>query len=433
MHIEYFLFPVFLLIAFWLIPKIAFIKNADLTTREVKLLLAIKMLSGIAGAFYFSHIALQGDYLPFNTEGKAQYELLISNPKLFFTDFSHDIKSYGFGGLLECSNSFWGYLRFNLLFKCIALFNLISGGNFYFNSVIFCSLVFFGHIAFYRTFSEMYPGQRLKIVFASFFLPSLFLYTCCVHKDGIVFLGSGMVSFIFYVILTRPQSIRSKHMWSFCAAIGTIFIFRNYVLIALLPAMAIALLCKWLPYPRKLIFITSYFCCFVLFFLTGTRHSALNLPAAVVKRKDAFISLGEGTTNIPMNELYPTLKSFLINLPQVINHFCLRPYLWEFASPGVFLTALELLFYQLLLISFVFFRKKGVSMVNNFNVFGLAFFINMVLIIGYTIPNVGAIVRYRSTIWVFLICPLLCVTDWYKVIALLPFKRASQRHNSAQT
>jgi len=39
----------------------------------------------------------------------------------------------------------------------------------------------------------------------------------------------------------------------------------------------------------------------------------------------------------------------------------------------------------------------------------------MVLIIGYTIPNVGAIVRYRSIIWIFALCPMVCCIDWARL------------------
>ena len=87
MSIEYLFFTIFLLLSFWVIPKISFIKHADLTARETRLLLALKILSGIVCAFYFGRIPPIGDYLGYNTEGKFQYELLLSNPKLFFTDF----------------------------------------------------------------------------------------------------------------------------------------------------------------------------------------------------------------------------------------------------------------------------------------------------------------------------------------------------------
>ncbi|MEP7106642.1 MAG: hypothetical protein ABI760_01645 [Ferruginibacter sp.] len=414
MKIEFFLFVIYVVLSLWAIPKIPFIRHADLTSRETRLLLILKILSGIVGAFYFGEITSSSDYISFNEGGKMQYELLLSNPKLFFTDFSIDMNTYGLGGFFDTKNSFWADLRFNLLNKFIAILNLVTRGNFYFNTIIFCTVLFFGHIAFYRVYSEIYKGNKLKILFACFCLPSLLLYTSCIHKDGIVFLSIGLISYIFYRKLSSPGTIHVKYILFFLLGITTIFLFRNYVLVAIIPAIITALLCKLLSYKKEFVLLITYSFFFLLFFLTGFSKSSLNLPAAVIQRKADFAALGEAKTNIPLNGLYPTFQSFIINFPQAVNHYLFRPYLWEFSQLSVLLTAIELFVYQMIILAFVFFRKKNTMAVNSFNVFGLALVFNMILIIGYTIPNIGAIVRYRSIFWVFMICPLLCNTDWQR-------------------
>jgi hypothetical protein len=64
-------------------------------------------------------------------------------------------------------------------------------------------------------------------------------------------------------------------------------------------------------------------------------------------------------------------------------------------------------------------RKK----VNHpFIYFCLFFSLSMLLMIGYTIPIIGAIVRYRSIYLPLLILPLICYTDWYKLKNLLHIK-----------
>ncbi len=417
MRIEYLLFTIYVALAFWGIPKIPFIRQSDLSAREIKFLLALKMLSGLAFAFYFEKISINFDYLGNNVEGKIQYELLLSNPRLFFTDFTSDINTYGLGRLFETKDSFWANLRFNLVFKFIAILNLVTKGNFYFNSIIFSSIVFFGHIAFYRIYSGIYKGRKLKILFACFGLPSILLYTSCVHKDGIVFLSIGIISYIFYRFLSSPRSVSIKYILLFFLGLATIFLFRNYVIVAIAPALLTALFCKVLPYKKRFVFLITYTFFFLLFFLSGFSKSFLNLPAAVVQRKADFAALGDANTNIQMNELYPTIQGFILNLPQAINHYLFRPYLWEFSQPSVLLTAIELFVYQMIFLAFIFYRKKPAMTVHPFNIFGLALVLNMMLIIGYTIPNIGAIVRYRSIFWVFLICPLLCDTDWKELFS----------------
>ncbi len=415
MSVSFVFIVIFLVVSFWLIPRISFIRHTNLSSRRVQLLLAFKILISLQAAYYFTNLSTNVDYLDNNEGGKFHFNLLLSDPILFFTDFKNDIHAYGFGGMFKSENSFWAYLRFNLLHKFIAILDLFTWGNFYFNTVIFSTIVFFGHIAFYRIFSEIYKGQQLAILIASFLLPSLLLYTSCIHKDGIVFLCLGMLSFTFHRFLTPLSPAPFKYYPFFFVSLLIIFLFRNYVVIAILPAILSTFFCKIIVQKRRLVLVITYAFYFLLFFLSSFSQSFLNIPAAVVERKNDFGTLLGGNTNIAMNELQPKFLSFVANLPQAINHALLRPYLWEFPQLSVILTAFELLTYQLLIIAFIFFRKKQAGPIALFNIFGLAFFFNMMLIIGYTIPNVGAIVRYRSIFWVYLIVPAICNIDWNKL------------------
>ena len=415
MSISFVFILIFLVCSFWAIPKLSFVRHSKLSSRQVQLLLAFKIFISLLAAYYFKNLSTNVDYLANNEDGKIHYNLLLSNPILFFTDFKNDIHTYGFSGLFKAENSFWAYLRFNLLHKFIAILDLFTKGNFYFNTVIFSTIVFFGHIAFYRLFSEIYKERQRLILMVCFCLPSLLLYTSCIHKDGIVFLCLGFVSHIFYRFLSSQRRIPFKYYVFFFVALLAIFLFRNYVVIAIIPAMLATLLCKYVKQKRLLVIVIAYAFFFLLFYISSFSHSFLNIPAAVVERKNDFATLLGGNTNITMNELQPNFQSFVANFPQAINHSLFRPYLWEFPQLSVLLTAFELLIYQLLIIAFIFFRKKQAGSLSLFNIFGLAFFFNMMLIIGYTIPNVGAIVRYRSIFWVFLICPLLCNIEWAKI------------------
>jgi len=412
MHIEFLYFACYILLSFWLVPKFSFVKNSGLSGTETRSLLAFKIFTAIACAFYFDKIFVTADYVSYNMDGKAQYELLLSDPKLFFTDFRNNMDVYGLGGMLNSSYSFWGYLRFQLLFKFIALLDLVTHGNFYLNSALFSSIVFLGHIAFYRIYIDLYKGQKIKILLACFLLPSLLLYTACVHKDGIVFCSLAVVSFIFYSCLKEKSYLSLKTSLIFILAIITIFLFRNYVLVALFPAMLTAYLCKNLAYQKKWIILGSYVVYALLFFISGLIHHTLSLPEAVIKRKLDFALLPEGRTNIPMRELLPSVQSFVKNLPQVVNHSVFRPYLWEFPGTGVLLAALELFVYQMLLLISIYSFAKKRNIVNLFNIYGFCLFVNMILIIGYTIPNVGAIVRYRSLFWILIITPVACNIQW---------------------
>ena len=153
----------------------------------------------------------------------------------------------------------------------------------------------------------------------------------------------------------------------------------------------------------------------VIFFSSVYGPNELNLPESVVQRKQAFELLPKGKTNIELNDLQPTLTSFLHNLPQALNHAILRPYVWEYASWSVRMAGLEVMGYVLIFVLWVFLHRKGMSLNSRLILFGLFLFLSMMLVIGYTIPNIGAIVRYRSIFWAFAICPLVGSMDWKRM------------------
>ena len=409
------LFVLFVALILWGMPRIGFIRRSGLSVSEARVLLGIKIITGVLFALSFKYFSPNIDYIHINEEGIGHYRLLINEPRNFFKDVSIDMQQYGIGGLFETKNSFWAYIRFTLMYKVMAVVNLLTRGDFIFNTALFSSLVFFGHMAFFRVFYAMYPSRRWLIIFTCFFLPSVLIYTACIHKDGIIFLCLGLLSYLFSRLLHRTISGRWQYLAITIFCLLGIFVFRNYVLVALLPALLVAIVCVFTHWDRRLVLGGCYLLFTGGFFFTGLVQSSFNLPAAVVQRKADFAALETGTTTIQMNNLHPTITSFAKNLPQALNHVLLRPYPWEFSQPSVILTALELLLYQLIFILFILYRKKGNLPVHPFNIFGIAFFINMVLIIGYTIPNIGAIVRYRSIFWVFILCPLLCNIDWKRL------------------
>jgi len=47
----------------------------------------------------------------------------------------------------------------------------------------------------------------------------------------------------------------------------------------------------------------------------------------------------------------------------------------------------------------------------------------MFMVIGYTVPIIGAIVRYRSIYFIFLILPVIGYTNWQKLLMTFHIKK----------
>ncbi len=425
--IEQLLLLFYLLLGCWIVPKFPFVKKSKLTAFELRLLLLLKLMIAWGVLIYLTTSGKNPDYIKFNNSGKEEYLILIHTPQLFLQNLIKDAREYGFGRFFETDYSFWGYLRFNLLFKLLAILDIFTFGNFYINTFLFCFTTFFANIALYRVYHSIFKENKSLVLISTFFLPTSLLFTTCVHKDGVVFIALSAIVFILFkfsrqfsaskieapIHLPFRQSFFSSLILGLSFAI--IFLIRNYVLVALIPALFAWWLSNRLPIKKVWTFLYSYATFICLFCISTFFSGSANLANLIINRRFAFAKLRVGHTNIQMNNLQPNLKSFLYNLPQAINHALLRPYVWEFSRWDVFLTALEPFLYLIIFIAFLFWGSKKMYTSSGFLLFGLFFFGSMMLVIGYTIPNIGAIVRYRSIFWVFLICPMLCSTDWKRI------------------
>ena len=415
---SYLLFFIYLVLFCWLLTKIKFIKDAGIERRTIILLFLIRIAGGIINGYINLYHYPGTDAASFHDEGIIEYHLLFNDPGEYFTNlFKYHQQN---SGLFDISDSFWNTLRSNLMIKLLSIFDIFSRGNFFTNIIFYNFLVFFGCTAFYRIFIRLFPGKRTLLIITLFLLPSLVYFTSGLHKDGLIFLGLGISCFHLYFLIKYGFSI-NRILWLLFGLL-IIFLLRNFILITLLPAVIAWIIAEK---NKKFIlqsFIGVYLFFIVLFFILGSIHPSLDLPQYVSTRQIAFIQISkESQSAININPLFPHFRSFLNNSPQALNHTLMRPYLTEKFTLLYIPVAIEIFIYQVLFLLFLLFRKKEKT--EPFIYFGVFFSISMFLMIGYTIPIVGAIVRYRSIYFPFFIIPILCYTDWHKLKTFFHFKK----------
>jgi hypothetical protein len=250
-----------------------------------------------------------------------------------------------------------------------------------------------------------------------FLFPSLLYFTAGIQKDGLIFLGLGMTCYHLFYLFKEKFSYK-KILWFFIGLI-IIFLLRNFVLITLIPALIAWFIAERIKRFVLQTYIIVYLLFIIIFFNLGAIHSSLNLPQYVSSRQLAFVEIAKGGQSaININPLYSNFRSFLNNTPQALNHSLMRPYLTEkfyflYIPPAVEIFICEILFFFFLLFRI---RKKDIP---PFIYFCIFFSFSMLLMIGYTIPIIGAIIRYRSIYLPLLMIPVVCNIDWYKVRILL--------------
>jgi len=415
MLLYYLLFLVYSIACCWLINRSGFVKRSGLSTREVSLLFLIKVMAGVAIGWASLHLYGNGnDYWDVNREAWTEYQLLMHDPGEYFHNFFRSGYEQGYGGLFSSFDSFWNDMKNNVVIKIVSVFNLFSRGNYYINSLFFNSLIFFGHVALYRLFSGFYPGRKWVLIAGCFLLPSFLYFSSGIHKDGIVFIS---LATIMYVVVRAAQDKRLgwKRVLALVLAMIFLFLARNFVLFALLPALLGWWLCSVTRWPAGITMAGIYVLTIVLLFTLHLFVPAIDPVQLILQKQSDFAQLPVSSTYLPPAALEPTFTSFARNAPQALNHALIRPYVT--GKPLSLLPfALEMLGYGLLLLLFIFFRRKEViTREYAFFLWGTGCFcLLLFLFMGYVVPNTGSMVRYRSLYLPLLVTPLLAGLDWRK-------------------
>ena len=410
----YLLFTLYLILFCWLITRIRFFKESKLGNRILIALFLIRVFVGLVNGYINLYYYPVSDTVGFQFQGIEEYHLLFQNPSEYFTNIFHSNHNMGYGNFLESSDSFWNDTRSNLIVKMLSVFNIFSRMNFFINSLFYNFLIFFGTVALYRVFIKTFPAYRLVLIACIFLLPSVIYFSSSVHRDGLIYLSLSMVVYhLFFMMQNKKYSF--KNILTILIFLALILLLRNFVFITLVPAIIAWMFAERKPKYAFMIFSGIYLFITVLFFCTGFLPPSFNLPAHVSSRQIDFIIIAKrGASAININPLYPNFRSFLNNIPQALNHSFMRPYLTEHLNFLYIPSGLEILCYEMLFLLFIFFRKKNITF-SPLICFSVFFAITMFLVIGYTIPIIGAIVRYRSIYLPFILIPVICFTDWEKL------------------
>lgn len=419
--LAYFLFLFWLIVLSWLLTSIRFVKNAELSSSIVIFIFLCKVAAGLA-AGWLMHKDVHSDTWNYHHQALAEYRILFNDPKEYFTNLFNTGYAHGYDGILQTQNSYWNDLKDNLIIKLVSVFHVFSGGNYYVNVVLYNFITFFGCIGLYRVFSKVYQANKLVTAGLVFLLPSVLFYSSAIHKDGLVMALTGVV--VFNVWQVQQRALTAKRLIFITAALTFIFFFRNFVVMALLPALTAWILAEKRKLSPVKTFAAVYMITAALFFSVQYVLPAVNLQRYMVHKQADFFALEKGNTTIPTDTLHAAPASFIKSAPQALQHALLRPFITDSKLSGMLIPlSVELIIYELLIITFFFYRCKGFSFNRPVVLFGLFFGLSVCLIIGYTVPVIGAIVRYRSIYLPFMLAPFILGIDWRKLATFARIKK----------
>jgi len=433
--LEYLLFAVYLVLFAWLATKTKFFIHSGLSKPQLIIIFLLKAMAGIfygwVGIYYGNH-AQMVDTWSYHYSGIQEYRLLFQHPSEYMVNLFHDPYSGGIFKFFGTEDSYWNDLKGNSFIKILSIFNIFSFGNYYTNVIFYSFISMFGPVAIYRVMSDVYPGKKWQMLVSVFLIPSFLYWTSGLHKEGLIFLGFSLVIFNFYFGLKRQRFSWANILLIFLGLL-ILLVFRNFLIIILIPALITWLLAfKFFKKPL-LVFCLCYIFFVIFFFTAKYLSSGLDFPEVVVTKQKEFVSL-HGNSSVPMKRLEPNFSSFVINMPQTLSLSILRPYPSDVRHILSLAAATETDLLLLLFLVFLFFQAKRNNKDESviFIYFCLFLSFSVLITIGYSVNNIGAIVRYRSIILPFLLTPLFCRIDWQRINRAL-FNNISIKNNVAKT
>lgn len=320
----------------------------------------------------------------------------------------------GYGSVYSSTQSYWNNLSANLIIKFLSICDIFSFGHYYVNVIFYNFVIFFGVVALYRLFNAIYCNQERLLLITCFLLPSTLFYTSTIHKDGLILSAIGLAVYLIYTSFHGAR-FTLKRSAIIALLLFALFVLRNYVAVLLFPALlawAISHYKNWPPLPT---FFSIYTLGAIIFFTTPLLLPTLNLPQIVVNKQLAFENLPAATTNIGVTPLSASFKSFVANAPQTLAHSLLRPYVVNYTlSPFLLPLALEWMGYQIVLVLALFYSKKNNS-TDPFIYCAYFFGLSVLLVVGYTVPILGTLVRYRSIYLPLLLTSIFCRINGQKL------------------
>ena len=380
-----------------------------LTFEQSMLIMFIKCVIGCIYGYLFLTVYNGDDTWQYHQLSLQEYKVLKSEPLLFIADlFQHHYKHSQALTFFNSESSYWKDLQYNILIKMLAVFNIVSRGHYYINVLFFNVITFWGHYFLYKLLISHYPSKKQLLFLVIFLFPPLLFWESGIRKDGLIF--PAITGCIYYFTILSDRK-KVKYLILSLLFFFFVFLIRNFVALSLLPVFIAYYIS--VNFHKRVLPVTTITVsiCVVLFFLTTFAPDNLNLPKQMAERQHKFLEL-KGNSFLSIEPLNKNITSYINDLPAALNHSFLRPYITEGKSPLLLVSALENLLMIVILILALFKFNSLLNILKSTLLMSLiTFAVLNYLIIGYTVPFFGAIIRYRILFELLLIIPLLITLD----------------------
>jgi hypothetical protein len=387
-----------------------------LSKGELVLVFAGKVAMGCLYGYIFSRFYGGDDTWQLHQLGIFEHHKLVNNTAQFFIDLDpldpirrNASLSRGLHFLL-LDYEYW------MISKPLAVFNFLSGSNYYVNIVFFSFITFWGPYWLFSLLLRIFPAKRKLIFFFVFLFPPVLFWLSGLRADGMLMLFFSLMLLQFYQWVHERKK---RAIIFFLTGFAGVLIFRDVMVLLLVPGLLGWFLVKRYSTRPMLTFALLWIICIVVFWASALLPASFSMPVMVATRQHEYLAL-KANTRFELDSLRPAFNSYMHVLPQAVRNVYIRPYLWEAKGFLQLATAVSIMIMWLLVLLVIIRKEMPWSSYfrNPVILFFLFFCLNFYLLIGYTVPFPGAIVRYKviPELLLFLVI-VLNVRGWKNAVA----------------
>ena len=302
-----------------------------------------------------------------------------------------------------------------LLIRYLALMSLFTLGSYGGVLIITIFLSFTGLFWVFRFFSRQMPDKKHLVYFAVFFTPSVLFWSSGILKESLIWFFTGLILNCLYLALKGKRAV----LRSLVVVIAFVLLSQVKAFAALFLATALLpWLYNYIRRPQRP-FVSYFIVFFIMISLTSESDKIMHqgVYQMIIKKQSAFVTLAEregARSLISAPQLEPNTFSFARELPEALSVSLFRPLPKEINSPQMWLMFAENILLLLAIVFAFVFRSKRIR---NANTMWLSLFFAFLYLslIGYSVPVLGAVSRYRTIPLVFLLMALIEIADIKKV------------------
>lgn len=407
----------------WIFKKWRFFNTSGIQTRFLYTAFTLKFLASLLLVYIYSNFYTErseADIFKYFDDSAVIFGALLENPLDFIklmlgygTDSDYFFDRY----FIHMNN--WDraydsnvYNDSHTIIKFNAFIRLFSMGVYEVHSLFFCMFSMIGIVAIYKTVQKYFENLKLILQLTLLYLPSFFIWTSGVLKEGILLMAIGLMFYAAHVIL--ENKINKKALFLILLTLFLMMYLKFYVLLAFIPSIVSFTIAHYLP--RKKLLVYSG----VVMLFTFAAFNAKYIPphvdfVKVLERKQQdFKRLAEwqnAGSEFELTSIEPHFWGIVKVVPEGLFNCFTRPLPWKAKSiiyyPAIFENILILMLLIGCLLAVI--NKEVYFKTNALNLLLFCFVFTFLLftIIGITTPVAGALVRYKVPALPFLTLGLL--------------------------